>query len=350
MHVSLKILDDYVKKGLITKSKHPEFDLWIYNYTRECQYDRKWDAITRMCRGLIVDASGTVIGRPFEKFFNPGELDYIPESDDYKIYEKLDGVLIIVCTYKDNLIVASRGSFTSPYANLAKSLIEKNPALLSVCKTPTTPITFLFELTGPASKIILVYKENKLTLLASIYSNTGKEIDLVLFRKSGIDIVKEWQGKERTIEELRNLNISGIEGFVLKWSDGFRLKVKFLEYINLHKLIVGCNEKIVWEWLRDEKDLNELLNKVPEEFKNWVNEISEGLYKKFFKIYDDCITFIGRYNLVTIDRKKAALRIIEHGKKYQGVLFNLLDNREEEAEKVIWKLIKPKIENNLNAK
>lgn len=73
MNIDLNKLQPYIDKKLISVQKHPDFDLFIYNYTQKCTFSGAWDEITRMCRGLILDSQGNVIARPFDKFFNRGE-------------------------------------------------------------------------------------------------------------------------------------------------------------------------------------------------------------------------------------------------------------------------------------
>lgn len=53
----------------ISVAKHPQLDLFIYNYTAKSQYERYWTEETMMCRGLILDSQGQIIARPFPKFF-----------------------------------------------------------------------------------------------------------------------------------------------------------------------------------------------------------------------------------------------------------------------------------------
>ena len=62
-------INDLISKGLIAVRKHPKFDLYIYNYTKQASADHVWDPTIEACRGLICDADGHVIARPFAKFF-----------------------------------------------------------------------------------------------------------------------------------------------------------------------------------------------------------------------------------------------------------------------------------------
>ena len=80
MKYSLDILQDYIDKGLVVKQDHPSLPLSIYNYSRTCQYEGKWDHVTMTCRGLILDNKGNVVAKGFPKFFNMEELDSIPNE------------------------------------------------------------------------------------------------------------------------------------------------------------------------------------------------------------------------------------------------------------------------------
>lgn len=44
-----------IDNGYISFNKHNEFPLYIYNYTAKTQWEKKWNAYTLACRGLILD-------------------------------------------------------------------------------------------------------------------------------------------------------------------------------------------------------------------------------------------------------------------------------------------------------
>jgi len=124
------VLNDYIENSLIVANKHPEYDIWILNYSPKTQAKRVWDEYTLSCRGLVIDAKGNILARPFQKFMNyeehdPSEIDM---SQDFDIFEKMDGSLIILFYYKARMewIVASRGSFISEQSIEAKKMIDIN--------------------------------------------------------------------------------------------------------------------------------------------------------------------------------------------------------------------------------
>jgi RNA ligase len=128
MKYPLNILNDYIGRGLIVKQEHPTLPLSIYNYSRTCQYDRLWDAVTLDCRGLVLDNEGNVVAKPFPKFFNMEELsDSEIPNESFEVFEKMDGSCIICFYYNDEWIRATRGSFISEQAIMANKLLQKYP-------------------------------------------------------------------------------------------------------------------------------------------------------------------------------------------------------------------------------
>lgn len=127
--VEWKILCEYVENSLIVANKHPEYDLWILNYSPKVQSKKFWDLYTESCRGLVIDGEGNIIARCMKKFKNleehdPSEIDM---SQDFEIFEKMDGSMIEIFWYeaKSTWIIASRGSFISEQAVEAKKMIQK---------------------------------------------------------------------------------------------------------------------------------------------------------------------------------------------------------------------------------
>lgn len=126
MKFPMAILDDYSKRGLLFSQKHPTLPLRIWNYTPEVQYGQLWDEITLSCRGLVTDERGNVVAKPFPKFFNIEEGRHTP-TEEFEVFEKMDGSAIIAFYYRNEWIFATRGSFTSPQAIKAKELSLKYP-------------------------------------------------------------------------------------------------------------------------------------------------------------------------------------------------------------------------------
>ena len=65
-----ELLQEMINEKLVSVQKHPETDLFIYNYSPKVQYEKLWNEVTLKTRGLILDAQMNFVARPFGKFFN----------------------------------------------------------------------------------------------------------------------------------------------------------------------------------------------------------------------------------------------------------------------------------------
>ncbi len=62
---NIRLPQEMVREGYITvQKKHPECDLFIYNYTSKAQYDHVWNEVTLACGGLILDADFCRVSGP----------------------------------------------------------------------------------------------------------------------------------------------------------------------------------------------------------------------------------------------------------------------------------------------
>src|SRR3990172_2736207 len=74
------LAEEMVKQRFISRREHEtDKTLLIWNYTKKAQYDKKWNAATLACRGLITrrgaeDGQFRIVARGFAKFFNWEEL------------------------------------------------------------------------------------------------------------------------------------------------------------------------------------------------------------------------------------------------------------------------------------
>lgn len=330
--------DDQIKKirqlvddKYISVSKHPEVNLFIYNYTPKAQYDENWTLETLMCRGLILDDQGKIIARPFPKFFNSSEysekfgtLPYEP----FEVYEKLDGSLGILYHYRGKPAIATRGRFDSYQAQAANKILQSKYRHIKF----NLGFTYLFEIILPENRIVVDYGSRRdLFLLAIIETATGRDISI----SEGLDMpkVKKYTGIAR-VQDLQKIEEKNKEGFVVVFKSGLRLKVKFGEYIHLHKLVTGMSPKHIWEYLKEGKDLGVLLEKVPDEFYRWVKKEAGEIHSRFTEIEN-----ISRKEFKSYaTRKETAL----YFKKctYPAILFSLLDRKD--YAQIIWKMVKPK--------
>lgn len=172
-----EILDDYVARDLLRRQGHPRHPLFVYNYTPKVQYENLWDEITLSCRGKIFDKDGFEITRPLRKFFNIEEKRYKP-TEDWEVLDKVDGSFISLHKYQEQLILASRGSFTSDHVGWAKQVIaqiEKETGYI-VLNNLREGWTYCLELVWPENRVVVDYGDKKDLVLLAIFDEKGIEL------------------------------------------------------------------------------------------------------------------------------------------------------------------------------
>jgi RNA ligase len=388
----IETLEKYHKDGLLHKQTHPTLDLTIWNYSPRVQYEKLWDEITMQCRGLVTNSKGEIVARPFKKFFNYEE--HKPEeipNEDFVVYEKMDGSLGILFYYEEELsderryniwfnnnyetgmerffdpnnlpdfddpyyeptpktkgewVLATRGSFTSTQAIKGRELLEKYDYNRLV-----KDYTYLFEIIYPENRIVCNYNFEDLVLLGMIHTPTGDEVDIHndnnedirlknLIKNLKLNIVtvyKTWgEGYDLLKEEISNDR----EGYVIRFKNGFRMKIKGEEYKRLHRILTNISNRDIWEYLRAGKPMDEILDKVPDEFYDWVKN-EEYKFNQMFIITKTMaeMAFL-KYITPEMTRKESAEIIKKQNLEIQAILFKLLDGKD--CSDLIWKNLYPK--------
>lgn len=332
MKISLEILNQYQSQGLLYQQVHPTLPLSIWNYSEKVQYDSLWDDITLSCRGLVTDDKGNVVARPFRKFFNIEEEKHTP-TEQFQVFEKMDGSLGILFFYGDEWVFASRGSFTSDQALKFKEIFTKKYKTSHLY----TPNTYLFEIIYPENRIVVDYGNiEDVVLLGEINTESGDELDLNHYTNSIFNVVKEYNGI-KDYSSLKSLVDNNAEGFVVRFSNGDRMKIKGEEYLRLHRIMTNLSTTSVWEILSTNGKIDEFIKEVPDEFFKKIQDFAFDLslrYYNLMKEYTECFEIIKNK---TEDRKSFA----EESKRYPhpSLLFGLLDGKD--ISPMIWKMIKP---------
>jgi RNA ligase len=284
--IDLELLDRHVAAGLVRKFEHPSGKLFGFNYTEQCTYQGAWDAVTRQCRGLILDPVGNIVARPFPKFFNFGE----PSAPDLDLdalvtaTDKIDGSLGIIypdvggvcpvcggerayvtdtvrarqqwaCTtldcealYAKAWAVATRGSFASDQAVWATDALQKFPYFNNHADEIMKPgWTYLVEIIYPANRIVVDYGDKEMLVLLGAVENATGNIDIAH------DL--QWYG-ERADEIARGVPLRDVleipprpnaEGIVVILADHTMVKIKQDDYVRIHRIVFGLTARRVWE-------------------------------------------------------------------------------------------------------
>lgn len=345
---TLAELERHVAGGYVRVTHHPAYPLRLYVYTHAAQYEGAWDPVSRMARGLIVDDEHNVIARPFDKFFNWGEWDddkraaYARVMDDEAwITPKLDGSLGILYRFDDRWHVATKGSFSSEQAQVANTMLDQG--MLADVPDGVTPMV---EIIYPENRIVVNYGDDRgLVFLAA------RDID-----SGAVDYGAEWWTGDRVPRvsadrmwyEVYAMPPPNTEGFVVSFSDGEMVKFKNAEYLRLHRIVTGLNERSVWEALRDESlgnspdgEFDKMLERVPDEFYAWVDGVREKITAQW-QAHRAEVT--GRFQrlsaLLTTSRKAYALAVMQEPTHLRGMLFALADGKN--IDQALWDSVRPK--------
>lgn len=346
-----EILNKYYEEGLVYKQVHPTLPLTIWNYSEKVQYEGLFDDITLQTRGLVTDDKGNIVARPFRKFFNIEENKHVPTSD-FDVYEKMDGSLGVLFNYKDEWVIATRGSFVSEQVVKGFEML-KNYDYEKLHKG----YTYLFEILFDANRIVVKYDYEDLILLGMIDTKTGYEVDLHkegtdvrlknLVENLGFKVVKKYDGIN-DYSTLKGIIKDNEEGFVVRFSNGNRIKIKGEEYLRLHKIMTNVSTTAIWEMLSEGRDVLELLKDVPDEFYKKIKICVRDLKYAYFSLNEyagkthDGFRY-GKFGDKDPEPTKKEFAEFLSMNNYNPVIkalcFTMWDKKD--YDKIIWKHIKP---------
>lgn len=338
--MDIKLLTQYENEGWLYSQRHPSLPLIIWNYSQSTQFEGFWNDITLATRGLVTDDSGNIIARPFKKFFNIEEGRFTP-TPDYKVFEKMDGSLGILFCYNDDWIFATRGSFTSDQAIRGRQILNKYKY-----RYLPTDTTYLFEIIYPENRIVVDYgNREELILLGAVQTNdagdvkAGHEWDIYSegYEDLGFKLVPQYTVND--FRELKSMVADDAEGFIVAFTNGDKIKIKGAEYCRLHKVMTCISTLSVWDCLRNNDSLEEILKDVPDEFYAKIKEYRDDLQGNFnfVKVSIEQEFKLINKKLGEVSDKEFALYITNH--RFKPFLFSLRNGRV--IDQAIWTMIRP---------
>ena len=337
------------QEGLVTVREHSLLPLRIVNYTPKAQYERAWIPDLLQCRGLVYDDQWKLVARPLPKFFNyeehvDGSVGPLP-SGGFTVTEKYDGSLGILFKYKGQLVMATRGSFHSEQADEGmRILLERySDEMLDALGDEHT---HLLEICYPANRIVVDYGgQSFLQWLTTIHTASGIEEPEYGKLFGGIEYVPV-----NSPEELKAQNRDNAEGYVLRYENGQRVKIKFEQYVMLHKLVSGLDSVAIWECLKDGKNPLEALTQLPDELYQWARSESFDITNSMMNLLDGVANDYNDIRMALgheFTRKDFAS--LASKKQHPSLLFLTLDNNPDRMYEIAWKLVKPERRKPTNA-
>lgn len=216
-------------------------DLLLFNYTIHAAIAARWNDVERICRGLIVHVpTATVAALPFEKFFNLNEtpqtrLEALPPGP-VEVTSKFDGSLGILYRAPDGPAVATRGSFGGVQAVWATAHLRTRYDLTDL----PADVTLLFEIIYPENRIVLDYGDMEALVLIG-----ARRLDGYDYPHADLAAIATHYGfplvalePAASVHDLLPLlaESRGVEGWVVRFPGGLRVKVKTADYLRLHRL------------------------------------------------------------------------------------------------------------------
>lgn len=347
----VSVFEQYAKNGLISLRPHSlDENLVIANYTPMMTFKHPWDEVTLSSRGLIFHkVTNEIVARPFKKFFNFGQSEgaHIDTTGSIEVADKEDGSMGVLYLAPDgDYSVSTRGSMSSEQAVHATEVYR---ARYKDVWSPDEDYSFIFEIIYPDGRIVLDYDGmDDLILLGAVNKETGRSVDretLLGFGWPG-PVVKVFPFN--TMEEVFAADQErNREGFVIHFVDADeRLKVKFEEYLVVHRMLFNLTERRVWEVLAQGIDVDAFLSELPDEFTKEAKSWRDGLVSQFDALMEQSGLLAAELGAKHGDDRKAVALELRGGanvpKAVQGLVFGRLNNWDSErVEKAAWKALQP---------
>lgn len=309
-----------------------------------------WNNDNLIYRSSVWNESGELVSAGFPKFFNWGEkpeLSPVPLSlDNAKVYEKLDGSLLILSKYKGQIILRTRGTINaSTLTNGVELEIFKRTILPKLNDNKDTwDVSYLFEWVSNNNQIIIKYPDApKFKLIGAIVHDNYGLVD-----QNYLDYYANTLGLERP-KRFNFNNVSVLYSDVSKWegmegvvvysnADQTIHKVKSTWYLRLHQIKseLSSNQKLLTLWVSHgmptyDEFYNYILNTFDYELAEFVKTSIQHIVE-LKSLYDATICDI-RVFLASMgnsySKKDIAIEIINKYRpmKIESLAFNVFNNK-----------------------
>ena len=194
---------------------------------------------------------------------------------------------------------------------------------------------------GGQNRIVVDYGDYEgLVLLGAFNTKSGVEIcGTELEKLDGFEVVTTYKTWGEGYDLLKEEISKDKEGYVIRFKNGFRMKIKGEEYKRLHKILTNISNRDIWLYLKENRPFNDIIDKVPDEFYEWVKNTADNLVEQYENIEKkSLIDFANIQKNTNIgDRKSFAVEALKCDNP--SILFSMLDKKYYGD--IIWKIIYP---------
>ncbi len=335
-------LDDFYKALEENRvSMHESGNYVGFKYNINTTFNQLWDDVTINARGITFDkTTGEIVARPFKKFFNHTELmtvdgvlttlgeklkpEYRPNLiGKFRSMNKLDGSLGITfwdkySDKKNKWRVKTGGSFTADQSVWAQEWLYQNVD----CTEMNSRYTYLFEIIYNGDRHVVKYDFEGMALLGVISNETGEEVSL----EELIKIAKQLNVRISEIVEFDNFNDmmkvvsqypKELEGVVVTFDNGYKCKLKGIEYCELFKVMNNLTEREMYmrynpvtdtfyanvDPTRGYKNIDDEVLEIPEELPD-IRQYADNLRKQMHNLFNQTLEFAKTFLEKKLDGKE----------------------------------------------
>jgi len=271
--------------------------LRLLKYHRRVFYDNLWNEYLEECRGTIVDSDYNLVAYPFRKIYNYGIESRAPRiagTTPVVAYRKVNGFMVSLSWWNNDILVSTTGSTTSSYIDLAKEsmLLHGSWQHWSTIVEQHQGSTMLFECVHPQDPHIipekpgmyfLGYRRNEWTAPVDGYHSADE------WQKIGDQLgchrVESWS---TTLKELReSMTECNHEGWVFYTDTGISSKIKSSYYL--------VNKWLARNPRTDKIMRDDFKNSVDEEYHQLVDHIRANIDEYTALDEQQRLTWIRKY-------------------------------------------------------
>ena len=336
-----KLADFYKALEENRVSMHESGNYVGFKYNINTTFNQLWDDVTINARGITFDkTTGEIVARPFKKFFNHTELmtvdgvlttlgeklkpEYRPNLiGKFRSMNKLDGSLGITfwdkySDKKNKWRVKTGGSFTADQSGWAQEWLYQNVD----CTEMNPRYTYLFEIIYNGDRHVVKYDFEGMALLGVISNETGEEVSL----EELIKIAKQLNVRMSEIVEFDNFNDmmkvvsqypKELEGVVVTFDNGYKCKLKGIEYCELFKVMNNLTEREMFmrynpvtdtfyanvDPTKGYRNIDDEVLEIPEELPD-IRQYADNLREQMHNLFNQTLEFAKTFLEKKLDGKE----------------------------------------------
>ncbi len=260
--------------------------------------EREDRRLLRDMRGIIFDKDGNIISRPFHKFMNLNEgIDHAFDAfdwTDFTVFDKLDGSMLRPVNFYGDIRWCTKAGITNLSPDV-EAFVARNPIYAEFAQEMLNrELTPIFEYLAPKYRIVVNYGPvEKLVLLAIRDNISGAYLDIhKLCPDEEIPKVAQWEVESvetllKTVTDLQNA-----EGVIIKFKDGRWIKVKSLQYVDLHKSRDAMERERFVIYMTLKENLDDMLPLIPDFIQSKIVAYADGFMKTYKTVTNKIVTEI----------------------------------------------------------